>query len=156
MSSSCLPILTSCLPNFSNFWFNVLKSSIIVGGLHSLLEATWPFPVERAFVRGIFGLDSVWEASWPFPTGRTLGLGILASVSAPRNTIVFVHPRYRQDQETLGRLPKNISLIQHRITKRHKGLKVELQRAPEGPRRRCLSSKTTVIIRRLKEGACAH
>ena len=80
-----------------------------MGGPDSFWEATWPFPAERTFCRGIFGLDSVWEGSWLFPTGRTLGLGMLRSVSVPRqhqSNSVFVHRCHRQVQSTLGRITK--------------------------------------------------
>ena len=60
---------------------------------------------------------------------------------------VFVNPRHRQVQETLGRVTKNISLIYRRVKERHKGLKEnrrELRKTPEDHgyrRRRTLSSE---------------
>ena len=58
----------------------------------------------------------------------------------------FAHPCHRQDQET-GKNHKEHTPVEI-------GATGEPQRSPEDPRGRWLSSKTKVIIRRLKEGTC--
>ena len=86
-----------------------------MGGPDSFWEATWLFPAERTFGRGISGLESGWEASCPFPTGRTLGLGILEGLSRCRvstGAIVCLYTlttgRFKQ---LLGRITKNVLLM---------------------------------------------